>query len=1200
MLRLHYSNRLEGLIEPLAHAIAARQRRDPLRPISIVVPNRAVEQFVKYQVAERLGVAANLAFPFLRAHLTKVAQSVSPRLRVLDANALQLVIFNILMNRKNRANSKLAPAWKYVDAGGGSGTPEAELRAFELSGRVAKLFEEYSISRRAMLAQWSSDRLIVADPAFAESEKWQQALWRTLFNAGGAADTEWTGDTAHDWMLLPDAFARIGDPALAVAVREGLHVFGLASPGQAYAEIFARLGKLGALSIYALNPCREFWEDLDTSRRAARVNWFHRGSRVGASLDTSEDPFGLATADNRALELWGRPGREYIRLLNELSDCDFESNFIDEPAVQGASLLSRVQQDILDRLRGAELEHADSTVGIRFLACPGIRREVEIVANEIWRLVQHSASGASPLRFHEIGVLIPEGECETYALHIEAVFARIHGIPVEISGRGGARPSRVGEAIGLLLKLPLGRFTRADLLRLLRHPALRGGESKAEIELWDGWCEELGIFFGADGGDRAATYIPHNLFNWDQALKRIALGTFMSGQRSGDDRLFESPASGALLPLEIGQSEIPAAQAFVSTARALLADASAIRTGRMSLRRWARLIAQMIDRYIVASDPDDQQMRDRCVAAIDATGAEELESPEVSYAVAEAMVSALIEQFGARQVRFAGRGVAAGAMGTMHSIPFRAIFVMGLGESFFPARDLRDPLDLRESRRRAGDLSPTDRDRYLFLESILAAREQIAFSYVARDAHTGDALEPSTLIRELQFILGSYLKESAVEALTLTHPVSRYDLSYFKDLGGAASSLNGLSVDSAARQGARITALREDLDRFTDDAARLDARELLPALSQEALESLRSDLRIPKIVGAAEGAESGAELDLPIAALRKFLECPAQGAARYALGMSEDEDPDEDIVDEPVGMTKLDQAMLLREVFWKLPRTGTDAKSEYARAAALARMHGRAPVGPIADILCDRDLELILGWSKCAQAANAGDLSKWKEYRMGRADEHVSSAPEILPYLVLQVPVRTARGKSITRRVRLHGRAGIFSPGFDATLQCVARKDAKAKHFLPLFLNAIVLKAAGEPIAREFRAILVGIGVATGKKKLPLWIRTLTAPEKDQAVEYLTDLVSDLLSDTHDYFLPIEAAEKVYKLSRKGSGAAQAVAALEEMRDQERDRGLPSSAYGPLRRWRELELPSAEKIFNLTGRRFGPIKALFGDEEAEE
>ncbi len=75
MIRLHYSNRLENLIAPLATAVAEHQRRDPLERVSIVVPNRVVEQFVRHRLAESIGVAANLNFPFLRRHLADLLQS---------------------------------------------------------------------------------------------------------------------------------------------------------------------------------------------------------------------------------------------------------------------------------------------------------------------------------------------------------------------------------------------------------------------------------------------------------------------------------------------------------------------------------------------------------------------------------------------------------------------------------------------------------------------------------------------------------------------------------------------------------------------------------------------------------------------------------------------------------------------------------------------------------------------------------------------------------------------------------------------------------------------------------------------------------------------------------------------------------------------------------------------------------------------
>ena len=1209
MLKLHYSNRLEGLIEPLALAIAARQGLDPLLPISIVVPNRAVEQFVKYRVAERLGVAANLRFPFLRAHLTEIAQKANPRLRVLGADALAIVIFNCLSDPACRADAALAPVRQYIDAGG-SGTPEAELRCFELSARVAKLFEEYSISRGAMTGQWRANRLTASATDRAETEKWQRALWRIIFGQGRSAGKEFTGDAEHDWMLLPDAFAEIADGTLAEIAREELHVFGLAAPGQAYAGIFARLGKLGALSIYALNPCREFWEDIDTSRRNSRNGWTRRGTKLAASLDACEDPFELGAADNRALELWGRPGREYIRLLNEISECDFEPHFIDIERGASFSLLARVQADILDRTREAPADSGEPADAIGLIACPGVRREVEIVANEIWRLVEQSARGPKPLRFHEIGLLIPDCECAAYAPHIESVFARIHDIPVEISGRSLARQSRVAEAIGLLLKLPSGRFTRTEVLRLLKHPALLRAGAEVEPDLLDAWCEELGVFFGADANDLAATYIPKNLFNWDQALKRLALGVFMSGERSGDPRLFNSAATGDLLPLEIDEGEIPTAQAFVSAARALIADAQALRAGRMKLSQWRDAIARMIARYIVAEEGEDRRMRERCLAALDAMNSDGIETREVSYAVAEAMASGLIENLAGRRVSFAGRGVAAGPMGTLGSIPFRVIFVLGLGESFFPARDSRDPLDLRQTRRLPGDLSPADRDRYLFLEALLAARERIVFSWVARDPHSGDPLEPSTVIRELELILRSYLGDEAVKALTAKHPVSRYDPDYFEDLKSEQGGIRGLaSFDNAARDGARMTALRNDLNQKAPAAERLAGDELQGALSGKARAALGNLLRIPSERSGADESNRDGVIDLSVSALRRFLECPAQGAARVALGMSDDEESEDEISDEPVGMSRLDQTVMLREVFWTQPEDAGAAAIEYQRAAARAQMKGRAPAGPFADALREQDLEVLRGWRKSAEAAETGDLARWREIRLGRAAEHDLAAEEPLPYLALEVPIRTPDGKTSKRQVRLHGGLGRFAPNLDAAIQCIVGKEAKPKNFLPLALNAIVLSAAGQKIPEIFSAIVLGKAEAdaqgpkkTRKRKSadagPPWIRTFKTPKENQARDYLTRLASDLLSDPHDYFFPIEAAEKFFQAPPNSGGAANLPAALEDLRDGEYT--SCSSKYGPLRRWRELEIPDAASLRKLAERRFGPIKSIFGAEETGE
>jgi hypothetical protein len=61
MLRLFYSNHIEDLIPPLSDSVREQQARDPLDPVTIVVPGRVMEQYVKFELAERLGVAARSA-----------------------------------------------------------------------------------------------------------------------------------------------------------------------------------------------------------------------------------------------------------------------------------------------------------------------------------------------------------------------------------------------------------------------------------------------------------------------------------------------------------------------------------------------------------------------------------------------------------------------------------------------------------------------------------------------------------------------------------------------------------------------------------------------------------------------------------------------------------------------------------------------------------------------------------------------------------------------------------------------------------------------------------------------------------------------------------------------------------------------------------------------------------------------------------
>src|SRR5208283_778534 len=603
MIRLHYSNRLENLVAPLANAVAEAQRRAPLEPVSIVVPNRVVEQFVRYRLSESIGIAANLKFPFLRSYLAELLQTTDKNLKILDADELQLVLFECLRSPSHREDANLKPVRDYIQAGSKTDA-DVELRTLLLAAQLARLFREYSISRRRMIRRWRAAGRSDVD-AMSETERWQRHLWQSIFDSHGRVHEQWLSERGTRLMMLPDAFEASDGRQLKSALPETVHLFGSSYAGNAYAEIFARLGALGDIRIYALNPCREFWEDVDTSRRGALVAWAHRQDKVGEKLAESEDPFALNdSSDPTALRLWGRPGREYIRLLNELSQCDFAPLFSDPVSGETATLLEALQQSILDREQ--QPADADDNKGqpfearIRFLACPGIRRAAEIAANEIWSIVRDNeklaANGAAArIRFHEIAVLIPDALVDDYVAHIESVFRKQHQIPIDLVSRSIAGASRVAEAVELLLALPSGRFSRAEMIRLLTHSALNG-ETNIDVERWPRWSEALGIFFGADDDDLKDTYIPRGLYHWDQAIKRLALGTMMTGQRGGNPEFYETGATGpSYLPFEVAQDELETAARFMRGARSLIADALSMRNARLTPRQWSRMLIEFLN-----------------------------------------------------------------------------------------------------------------------------------------------------------------------------------------------------------------------------------------------------------------------------------------------------------------------------------------------------------------------------------------------------------------------------------------------------------------------------------------------------------------------------------------------------------------------------------------------------------------------------
>ena len=129
----------------------------------------------------------------------------------------------------------------------------------------------------------------------------------------------------------------------------------------------------------------------------------------------------------------------------------------------------------------------------------------------------------------------------------------------------------------------------------------------------------------------------------------------------------------------------------------------------------------------------------------------------------------------------------------MRSVPFRVICLLGMNDHDFPRVQHPVVFDLMGQHPRLGDRNRRNDDRYLFLESLLSARDVISISWLGRNQRDDSIAPPSVVVCELL----DYLKQSchpikgisADAYLTTLHPLQPFSPRCF-DGNAATASYN--------------------------------------------------------------------------------------------------------------------------------------------------------------------------------------------------------------------------------------------------------------------------------------------------------------------------------------------------------------------------------------------------------------------------
>jgi exodeoxyribonuclease V gamma subunit len=1247
MIQLTYSNRTEELLAALCAAVRAeRSARGPWQPLSLVVPNRSVETYLKLGLCEALGIAANLQVSFLRGFLASLTEQALPGHRLGDALETEGRLLALLHDPAVLRRPGLAEVRDYIE-GAGQSEDAIDRRRSQLAAELAELFDEYAVSRPEMLRTWRERPVHGGDAAHAAIEAWQRELWlAALAGPADAMSPPLSGSTSTSTLTLAELVRAIENRAeMAVALRgQSLHVFGVSYIGRAYHAALAAIARHAEVHLYTLNPCREFWEDIETVgelrrrlKRQGRETLFPgRAEARQAGLPLDDDPYGLLDdRESLALRLWGRPGRENIRLLNQQGGGDFQGRFVaHQPSDSGgASLLGRLQDDILDRVVPGGPDAALAADGsVRVIPCPGVRRELEVIAAEIWRLVDSDPT----LRLNQIALVVPESVKETYLSHVGAVFAEAHELPHSIIDLPLSSGHRLGEAALALLDLPLGGTSRRELLPLLTHPALMGRFPDASPGDWLRLCDELGIVHGRDHQDHQGTYIGRDVLNWDQGIRRLCLGVLMDGSRSGEDPAGQPVSIGAdgdsYLPVTRLPDEQRGALGFAALARSLLADSSFARGdqgGRAGdgdghseghseghrdgggsprlrpLGEWLDFMRGLLTGYLVPTDADQEGLLGRLLTELDRLDDLPLGGTAISYRTAAELARRALRGVGGARGQYLAHGVTVTSFVPMRAIPFRVIFVAGLGQGSFPRVGRRSELDLRAVKRAPGDVSPREQDLYMFLETLLSARERLVLSYVARDELSGAPLAPSSVVLELRDVLRAYL--SPAELARLFDPRDEEGRPALRRYDDRPRVRPGTLAEREQRAKALSAALRAQLPAGAHMPDLPTLRRAMPGGTFGEL-SARLGVLDVRPASATAAAPRAGRLTVPLSAIRQFLEDPLQGSARFRLRLREYEGDEElaDRQDEHFEIERPLRTVLLREVMLRVMSAGAPSAEAIVRTlddlVRREELRGRAPTGFFAAAQRPT-LQAILGGWQAALAkpapATAAPLTG-SPVHFGRPSAHEVAVGVRRDPITLAVNDDVGEvqlvGRTELQVTTTEGPASLF---FSCRSQSRDGRTPRHRDRLRAFVDHLALAAAG--LGGGPHGALIAWSDGSDHE---LDARRFREVMPETARDYLAGIVSAMLggardgngqlTGVHPYLLPCEA---VFNLKgARAEGKRTLVEEIEKLRDDYLEKGnllAFSSVNGPVPEAVERhDPPPLDEAERMVDERFGLYFAL--------
>ena len=714
------SNKLEYLVEVLSKLLSY-ETKAVFTSSQLIVGSRGMQHWLSMQLAETRGIAMNLSFDMVNGFIVDLCYELTDKQehkKAYTKDVLTWRVFKALGSRENSVDSEThldrlnelflnEPKLKeyYQDS---------LLKKYQLSAKIAEIFSKYLTYRVDWLESWERNQHIDATK-IGEDEPWQMRLWQIL-----VADIS---DTPHK--VQKEAISKLSKQILEKHnVPENIYIFGVNTISPKNLNFIYELARCINIHILYINPCSEYWNDL-------------KNEKVSAWLE--QDDYEIQPL----LANLGQQGKEFFNALLENEDKEefavFEntqSDFInlkDSPQTQLVSL----QRNLLELNCENHSKVKDDTITIN--SCHSPLREVQVLHDKLLGMIATDSS----IKPRDILVMCPN--IEDYSPYIDCVFSRFpekSKLACSIADRTLLYSEPLAASFIDLLQLPERDFEVNKILDYLSVPAIQKKFAICDdqIETIRYWLKEACIHHSNDGAT----------FSWAWGLKRLMMGfSYADDGEIIDGKMLTVPVIDGNEIVELGG---------LYELMELLAEYAQDLTKLRTAQEWQSYLLEILENVFDITNEEvfiGKKIKDTIAKITQLSQSITTEQKLDLYTIRYCLVSQLSEPI--INNHFLNGKVTFCSMTPMRNVPFKVVAMLGLNNGKFPRQESAVSFDLMANLgREKGDRVQRNDDRYLFLESLLSAREYLYLSFIGKSVKTNTEQESSLVLKELE----SYLQQN--------------------------------------------------------------------------------------------------------------------------------------------------------------------------------------------------------------------------------------------------------------------------------------------------------------------------------------------------------------------------------------------------------------------------------------------------------